>query len=204
MKRFTLQEEPQKWDARCRIPGRRWLTNHPGYERPRDYWSAFEPQLRDAFGGLCAYCVMAVMKADMDHFIPVALLKRRKRDHLAYEWSNFRHIEGVLNQRKHDHRLLDPFEVRDSWFTILLPSLQLVLTDRVPKRAQKKAQFTIERLGLRDDEVVIRYRRQWFEMYQERKITLDALERFAPLIAAAVARDLRKGMDWRKPAVEKG
>jgi hypothetical protein len=141
---------------------------------------------------------MLVMKGEMEHFIPVAVLKRRKKDHLAYEWSNFRYVEGVLNQRKHDHQLLDPFEVRDDWFKILLPSLQLVLTDRVPKRVQKNAEFTIERLGLRDDEVVIQYRRAWFAMYQRQEIALEGLQRVAALIAEAVASDLQNGVDWRK------
>jgi hypothetical protein len=195
--RFTLQPEPAGWDVRCRKRGRKWLKEHPDYDRPHDYWTEFEPDLRKAFRQMCAYCVMVVMKADMDHFIPVAQLKKKGKHELAYEWSNFRYGEGVINQRKQDHPILDLFEVRDDWFKIILPSLQLVLTDRVPNGKRKKAEFTLEQLGLRDDEVVIRYPRVWFESYCQRKLDLDGLRDFAPQIAQAVERDLGQGKDWR-------
>ena len=197
MMRFTLQPEPAGWDVRCRRRGRKWLKEHLDYDRPYNYWTEFEPDLRKAFRQMCAYCVMFVMKADMDHFIPVAHLKKKGKHELAYEWSNFRYVEGVINQRKQDHLILDPFEVKDDWFKIILPSLQLVLTDRVPKGKRKKAEFTLEQLGLRDDEVVIRYRRRWFELYCQQKLDLDGLREVAPQIAQAVERDLGQGKDWR-------
>ena len=199
MMRFDLRKEPAAFDARCRQRGQKWLADHPGYDRPHDYWSEFEPDLRTAFRGLCAYCVMLVMKAQTDHFIPVAVLKQRKQDHRAYEWDNFRYGEGVLNGRKSKHIVLDPFKVQDEWFEISLPSLQLLLTDKVPAEKKELAEFTVKQLGLQDDEVVVRYRRKWFELYQERKLTLDGLNEVAPLIARAVEADLKNGIDWRKP-----
>lgn len=199
MKRFELQPEPTKWDARCRKRGRKWLREHPGYDRPIDYWTKFENDLRQAFQQLCAYCVMFVMKADMDHFVPVAHFKKKGKDELAYEWSNFRYVEGVLNQRKSDHLILDPFEVKDDWFEIILPSLQLLLTDKVPKSKRRKAEFTLKKLGLQDDEVVIRYRQKWFEMYCQRKLDLNGLRDVAPLIARAVEVAAQKEKDWRIP-----
>lgn len=180
--------------------GRRWLKNHPGYDRPYDYWSEFEPDLRRAFNDLCGYCAMRVMRGQTDHFIPVAVLKEQGNDHLAYEWSNFRYGEGTLNQRKSAHLVLDPFEVEDDWFEILLPSLQLVLTDNVPQSRREIAEFTLTKLGLRDAEVVVRYRRSWFFMYQSRRLTLDGLREVAPLVAQAVERDLANGKDWRLTA----
>jgi hypothetical protein len=140
---------------------------------------------------------MRVMKGQVDHFISIAILKARGEDHLAYEWSNFRYGEGVLNQKKSDQRILDPFKVQDEWFEILLPSLQLVLTSRVPKRQRKLAEFTIERLGLRDSVVVVRYRQAWFQLYRDRNLTLEGLHEVAPGIARAVERDFKKGIDWR-------
>ena len=198
MIRVTSQPEPKTFAKRCRERGRRWLKEHAGYQgRPYDYWSAFEPQLRETFKGLCGYCAMIVMKAQIDHFIPISVLEARGKDHLAYEWSNFRYGEAVLNQRKSTHRVLDPFKVRDSWFEILLPSLQLVLTPRVPKTKRKLAEATIEKLGLRDSEVVVRYRQAWFQLYRDRKLTLEGLHEVAPGIARAVERDLTQGIDWR-------
>lgn len=62
-------------------------------------------------------------------------------------------------------RVLDPFELGEDWFEILLPSLQLVLTDKVPPQQLQRAEFTLERLRLRDDERVLRQRQQWYQLY---------------------------------------
>ena len=89
-----------------------------------------------------------------------------RRETAKDEWTDSRYGEDVLNQKKWEHEILDPFDVRDDWFVVLLPSLQLVLTTRVPKRKRKLAEFTVEQLGLRDSEVVVRYRREFFAMYR--------------------------------------
>jgi len=41
---------------------------------------------------------------------------------------------------------------------------------------------------LRDDERVMRVRRQWLRLFEEGKIGLEGLREMAPLIAAAVER----------------
>jgi len=132
---------------------------------------------------------MQVMKGHCDHFVPLAKLRRVSRDALVYEWSNLRYGDGVINQRKGDSDVLDPFEVRDDWFKVLLPSLQLVLTDAVPSELRLKAEFTLQRLGLRDDEVVVRYRRQWYRLYLGGDLSLEGLRRVAPLVARAVEHE---------------
>ena len=201
MIRFTLSKEPPEFEVRCRKRGRKWLQDNPGYDgRPYDYWSEFEPPLRVAFRRLCAYCAMRVMKANVDHFIPISILKERKEDQRAYEWDNLRYGEGILNQKKGTCIILDPFEVQNDWFQVLLPSMQLVLTDKVPSRLRKLADFTLTRVGLGHSEVVVRYRQEWFEMYREGKLTLEGLREVAPQIARAVETDLAKGVDWRYPA----
>jgi hypothetical protein len=198
MKRVEPAPEPATFNTRCRKRGRKWLQANPNYRRPKDYWSEFEPELRKAFGDLCGYCAMVTMKSQVDHFIPVAILKRRNHHKQAYEWKNFRYGEGVLNQRKSNHLVLDPFKVNDTWFEIELPHLQLVLTTKLPKNQKKLAEFTIQRLGLRDSEVILRYRQKWFEMYRTRKLKIAGLKEVAPQIALAVQRDLARGIDWRK------
>ena len=198
MKRVSLAKEPAKFDSRCRKRGQAWLKTNPSYSRPKDYWSEFEPELRAAFRKRCGYCAMVTMKSQVDHFVPVAILRGRKQHEQAYEWSNFRYGEGVLNQRKSNHLVLDPFKVKDNWFEILLPSLQLVPTKAVPNDQRTLAEFTIDRLGLRDSEVIIRYRQMWFDYYRNRDLTIKGLKDIAPLIATAVERDLGKGIDWRK------
>lgn len=112
--------------------------------------------------------------------------------HLAYEWSNYRYLSGWINSSKgtQDEKVLDPFQVRDGWFEILLPSLQLVLTDAVPQEELYRARFTLERLHLQDDERIIRQRQQWYQTYRDGKLSLEGLANFAPLIARAVSEQL--------------
>jgi hypothetical protein len=198
MKRFREVQEPATFDARCRQRGQVWLAQNQGYDRPRDYWTEFEPDLRKVFRGLCAYCVMLVMKAEIDHFVPVAILKQHGDDNQAYEWANFRYGDKTLNGRKWKHLILDPYKVQDNWFELRLPSLQLVLTDKVPQKHRQLAEFTLKQLGLTADEVIVRYRQQWFEMYRKGQLSLTGLAKVAPLIARAVRRDLRASIDWAR------
>lgn len=79
--------------------------------------------------------------------------------------------------------------MREGWFAVLLPSLQLVVVpENVPEQLRELAVQTLERLHLRDDERVLRQRRSWYRMYQQGKLTLAGLREVAPLIAAAVER----------------
>jgi len=188
VKRFAPSPEPDDFDTRCRQPGIRWLQENPGYERPRNYWSQFERQLRNAFSGLCAYSVMHLMKGQVDHFVPIAQLKRLQRDTEAYEWTNFRYADGLINQKKRSRTVLDPFLIEDDWFELLLPSMQLVLTNKVPDQHRALAQFTIDQLGLAHDEVVLSYRREFFDAWEQGEMDLETLDKFAPLIAAAIRR----------------
>ncbi len=119
----------------------------------------------------------------VDHY-----LSSKNHRHLAYEWSNYRYSSEWINKSKQnaDEEVLDPFEVEDGWFEILLPSLQLVLTDAVPPEQRARAERTLARLHLRDDERVLRQRQAWYRLYQEGRLTLDGLREMAPLIARAV------------------
>jgi hypothetical protein len=109
---------------------------------------------------------------------------------LAYEWTNYRFASSTMNsiKRNADDAVLDPHEVGEDWFEILLPSLQMQVTANVPARYRARAEWTLVRLKLRDDERLIQWRRAWYEMYESRELTIDGLERVAPLIAAAVRK----------------
>lgn len=144
---FERPPEPPDFDERCRQRGNRWLEDHADANRPVDYWTEFKPQLADGFFDLCAYTVMYAPNGTVDHY-----LSYKNYRHLAYEWSNYRFCADWLNKSKHnaDDSVLDPFEVQDGWFEILLPSLQMVVTDQVPEHLREKAQHTLIRLHLRD------------------------------------------------------
>jgi hypothetical protein len=101
-----------------------------------------------------------------------------------------RFCSGWMNSSKSnaDDTVIDPLQVQDGWFEIILPSLQLRITDQVPAQLRQKAEYTLKRLHLQDDERVIRQRREWYRMYQEGELTLVGLSWKAPLIAAAVEK----------------
>ncbi len=177
--------EPGNFQAKCGNPGRRWLKGHPGACRPKDYWSPFKTALADGFTNLCGYCAMYCPVGSVDHY-----LSWHEHPEGAYDWDNYRFAEEWMNKSKQnaDERVLDPFEVRDGWFEILLPSLELVVTDSVPAGKRRRAEYTLTRLHLRDDERVLRQRQGWLQMYRDGKLTLDGLQQVAPLIAVAVRK----------------
>ena len=181
--RFDQVPEPADFDGKVRQRGGAWLASHSGNTDLPTYWSPYRRDLADGFHQLCAYCVMTVAagEGEIDHF-------RNKRDHpeLAYEWCNYRFASGRMNQKKHTADVLDPFTVQDDWFKILLPSLQLVLTDAVPEELRPLAELTIRRLGLQDDPIMREQRAQWYEPYRHGHIDFEHLQANAPLVARAV------------------
>ena len=186
MIRFEPSPPPSTFAARAVTRGATWLANNPGTARPLDYWSEFKGPLADAFRSLCAYSAMYEPVGTVDHFVSCDEDRTK-----AYEWSNYRYASGWINSSKQALRsdqILDPFVVESGWFEIILPSLQLVTTDFVPAEHRARAEFVLQRLHLRDDERVLRQRREWYRMYQERELELDGLAKKAPLIAAAVRK----------------
>lgn len=180
--------EPLDFDARARQPGLRWLQENPMAERPRDYWSPFRNVLAEGFKNLCGYSAMHEPQGTIDHFQSI-----KREPTLAYEWSNYRFASQWINSSKQAGEVLDPFEVGEDWFEVLLPSLQLVLTDKVPPAFRPLAEATLRNLPLVNDPRILRQRRVWYELYQKRKLPLDGLKELAPLIAAAVEKQLASG-----------
>ena len=63
-----------------------------------------------------------------------------------------------------------------------------IVSDAVPEAFRERAEYVLIRLHLRNDERIMRQRREWYCMYQRGDLTRDGLERMAPLIAAAIGR----------------
>ncbi len=185
MMRFNPPPEPPEFDQKARKPGNNWLAKNPDHKRPRDYWSPFKSNLADAAGNLCSYSVMYEPIGTVDHY-----LSCENYPNLVYEWSNYRFASAWINSSKCklDDQVLDPFQVGDDWFEIILPSLQLILTSKVPSAERQRAEFTLQRLRLRDDERVLRQRQEWYQLYLDGDLTLQGLEKKAPLIARAVRK----------------
>ena len=145
----------------------------------------FQPELAEEFKDRCGWWAMRIADGHVDHF-----LSKNKRRNLAYEWGNYRYIAGTVNSSKKtlDDQILDPFEVQDSWFEVLLPSMQLVTTADLPAALLPKAKLTMEKLQLDNGRKVRRNRQRWYEDYKAQKITSAGLQDFAPLVAKAVAK----------------
>lgn len=179
-------KEPETFDKRCRKSGAAWLAANPNCERPTDKWTPFRHALADGFSNRCAFGAMYIPSGTVDHFV-----SWKEDNSLAYEWSNFRYVEGWVNSSKNKKEVavvLDPFVVGEGWFEISLPSMQLVVTDLIPDNFKALAISTLEKLPIRDDERMLRTRREWYRMYQEKELTLEGLRKKAPLIAAAVEK----------------
>ena len=190
----VLEPEPKNFETECRHRGQAWLQKHPKAtrktKRPKDFWSPFRPELADRFANLCAYGAMHEPVGTVDHFQPVDA-----DETLAYEWRNYRFASAWINSSKNKGlAVLDPFEVQAGWFEVLLPSLQLVARkDRIPPALHALADDTLRNLHLRDDERIVRQRRQWLRMYEEGKLDLRGLRELAPLIADAVEAHMPQG-----------
>ena len=176
--------KPRGFDANVKTPGSAWLAKNPAAARPMALWEPYTGSLSEGFSNLCGYAAMHdPTGGTVDHF-----LSFKHRPDLAYEWSNYRFASAPLNSSKRnaDDTVLDPFEVGAGWFEVILPSLQMRVTDAVPEAYRAKAEFTLSRLKLRDGERVIRWRRSWYKLYTEGQLTLEGLRTVAPLLAAAV------------------
>ncbi len=168
--------------------GATWLAEHPGASRPYDLWSDFKGHLADGFMNLCGYSAMYEPVGTIDHFVSYDEAPAR-----AYDWENYRFCAAWFNSSKKKLRaseVLDPFEVEDDWFEVLLPSLELVATAALPSAFATQAKTMLKRLG--NDERVMRQRRAWHKRYQLQQISLDVLAEFAPLIARAVEKQQGK------------
>lgn len=178
--------EPEDFDEKCRKKGAAWLAEHPGAKRPASYWRDFNSDLREGFSERCAFQGLHISSGTVDHY-----QSWDGNKHLAYEWSNFRYVEGWLNSSKQNKPvddLVDPFEDCEGWFEIILPSLQMIVSDDIPHEFRVRAQNTLKTLPIRDDERAIQTRRSLMKMYEEGKLSLAGLDDWFPLLAKAIRK----------------
>lgn len=179
-------DEPKDFDKKCRKKGLAWLAKNPDAKRPYSYWRAFNSDLRKGFSERCAFQGLHITSGTVDHYE-----SWHENKSLAYEWSNFRYVEGWLNSAKTNKSvegLVDPFENCGGWFEILLPSLQMIVSEDVSPENQERAERTLTDFCLRDDERAIQTRRSYMRMYEEGKLTLEGLDEWFPLLAKAIRK----------------
>ncbi|MFZ4554980.1 MAG: hypothetical protein ACOYN8_01190 [Pseudanabaena sp.] len=183
---FDRVPEPPDFEREVRQKGEDWLAKHPDNKRLTNLWSPFKKYLADGFLNLCGYSAMFEPIGTVDHYISCDSDRTK-----AYDWNNYRFASGWLNSSKQnlDDRVFDPFEVQNGWFEVELRTFRLVpQLDKIPNNEWEKAKLTLEKLHLDNDERVVRQRREWYRMYDSGELSLDGLEKKAPLVARAIRK----------------
>jgi hypothetical protein len=186
MIRVDRAPKPPDFDERVHQPGRRWLEKNDKGNTP-GYWRRATRDLRRAFHDRCGYSAMWLSTpGTVDHFV-----SRDEDRSLAYEWTNLRYAASWINCSKgklRSDQVLDPFEVGDDWFEIKLPQCEMFVTERCPASHRDRATTMLVRFELGKGADIVEYRQEWYRMYEEGELTLDGLERKAPLIARAIRK----------------
>ena len=185
------QPEPSHFTSRVRTPGRGFLRTTPKPTARQwashAYWKRVLTDLHGRYGQICAYSCHWIPCTDgrsVEHFRP-----KSRRSRLAYEWSNFRLVFGVLNGCKGDREdLLDPFDVKDGWFEIQFPSLLVRPGPTAPRHRLQQIRDTIDALRLNDDDKCLKDRLQYLRAYCIGRTTLEHLEERAPFLAGELRR----------------
>jgi hypothetical protein len=190
MLRIELRQEPQDFDERVRKPGLKAIKQRRDPLPP--YWRECADQLRHEYKEICAYSCLRIPKvvgsSTVEHIAP-----KSKHLDLAYEWSNYRLVCGLMNSRKnHFEDVLDPFEIQDDWFELEFVFFQLkpaeYLADQETIRAIKE---TIDRLKLNDEECRTD-REERYEEWRKDEVSDRYMERHAPFIYREAVRQSMK------------
>jgi hypothetical protein len=197
MIRVAPAPEPSDFDAKVRQPGLPKVAAFKAgtlAELP-DLWKRCLDQLYGAYKGLCCYSAMFIYRASgiasVEHFAP----KSRDPD-LTYEWSNYRLASSTINGWKSNYEdVLDPFDIADGWFALVLPDCEVVpgvgLTEARRKRvAETIARLKLNHAKLKDDRAV------YYSDYRSGDTNFAFLRRRAPFLALELQRQgLRRAGD---------
>lgn len=198
---LDASNEPKEFDGNCRQCGNAWLREYP-HNDPHEksqWWSQFRPNLAEHFSYRCGWQGTWIgLEGVVDHYLSCGNRQGRPSPdrNLAFEWSNYRYALETVNSFKGtlDRRILDPCEVGDGWFKVLIHrGFQLVATDRVPAPLRDRAEFTLKKLQLRKH--AARWTRwSWYKMnWNNGSPNLATLSQVAPLVAEAVRQALTAG-----------
>ena len=181
--------EYPEFDRQVRQRGHNFLRRSPNPNsaefRKHSYWSAALENLFVAYDRMCAYTTRELVKTgSVDHFRP-----KSKYPYLAYEWDNYRLARQAINTRKGDsEEVVDPFEVREGWFTLELPSCLIKPGTGLAKDTRKAVNATINVLGLNQDEKLVEERCRLLVSLADGHITLEYLDRHYPFLSLEVNR----------------
>ena len=182
-------EEYAEFDAQVRQRGVQFLTRCPNPTssefKKHNYWNRATRELHAAYRNLCAYTTRElVTSGSIDHFMP-----KSKYPKLAFEWNNYRLVRQVINNRKGDSEdVIDPFTVRDGWFTLDMPSCLIKPARDVTRDIRRAIRVTINTLRLNCDEKLVDERHRLLISLADGHITLEYLDGHYPFLSSEVRR----------------
>lgn len=186
---LALRPEPSDFDVRVRRPGNDFLRVNPNptnkQSRKKNYWTRCLPELRTAYGCICAYSACWIpTRGTVDHYWP-----RSVRSDLAYEWNNFRLASELLNSHKgNSTSVADPMHIQPGWFALDFHSFYVVPGNGLPKEVRQLVSMTITTLRLNRDDTLVDQRFQIVAEYAKGDVSHQFLQRRYPFIAAELER----------------
>ena len=189
------QPEPVGFDVKVRRKGMKWLKRNladitsplPSGTKIPDYWTDCLDELCSSYDRICAYVCVYIERVtgnpNVEHFAPKSLYPN-----LAYEWSNYRLVCGLMNIRKSNlEDVLDPFTLQSATFQIDFLDGKTFANPRIALTRRAAAQDTIDRLKLSDDDCCA-VRLEYFEAYRAGDISGQQLKRRAPFVYLEMKR----------------
>lgn len=184
---ISLQAEPRDFQSKVRQKGLNWFAIKgldaqnplPPKTKLPDYWTDCIPDLRSAYDNICAYVCIHIEEvtgsATVEHFKPKSLYPS-----LAYEWSNYLLVCGVMNGRKSDFEdVLNPFSLEPETFFLNLTDGKIRVNPQ--SKHQAEAISTIERLQLNAPECK-KLRLKYWNLFRAKKIAQDVLQDYSPFV----------------------
>jgi hypothetical protein len=181
--------EPAAFDAAVRRPGIAWLSGKgipldgpaPKGLSWNDCWTACLPDLRAAYGAICAYVAvyveLVVGQGSVEHFIPKA-----QQVGLAYEWDNYRYVCGVMNGRKSNYTdVLDPFVLTAVPFELNFGDFRIGVSQTIDAALTPMATTTIARLKLNGADCV-QLRANHYNEYLRGRVSLEKFRDESPFV----------------------
>ena len=189
MIRIERKAEPSDFDAKVRRPGLSYLQGLAAGEKPswvrHSYWRKAKADMINAYKGICAYACCEITpssSAEIDHFHP-----KSRYQNEAYEWQNLRLCSSNINKKKRDHDVLDPFDVRDRTFGIVLATGSMVKLNKYDSAYEALCDKTIKVLGLNEHEY-IKTRNDILDDYLRGEISISKLQKCNPFVYSEVQR----------------
>ena len=189
MIRIERKAEPSDFDTKVRRPGLSYLKGLAAGGKPNwsrhDYWRRAREDMINAYEGICAYAcceITPASSAEIDHFHP-----RSRYQKEAYEWQNLRLCSSNINKRKRDHDVLDPFDVRDLTFGIVLATGSMVKLKKYDPAYETLCDKTVKLLGL-NEHAYTKMRNDILDEYLRGEISISNLRKRNPFVYSEVRR----------------